>query len=292
MVKQGIKNYFVCLKYFFTPLGTMFLGIMLGVSAFLPAFTGAVNELFEGIGKLSQSVNLDFGTLCENLWGSVTSLNWANPAESFQKLFSAEWVNGALTEALTTILGTDFETFKMQIEELVSQFSANFISCVSLFLAFWILGFFAGYSITKLQIRIMLARRTLWKIVLYNFLNSFLSTVLVVLCMIVFVIWKWSIVISLIISLFLVSFAALVEAYLLHGYKKIRFNEVVNFKSAGLHIITNFIIFAISIALTLIAVAFNAVMGLFVGLTLIEIALIVAGLNAESYVKTLAENQK
>ncbi len=32
MIKQGIKNYFKSLKYFFTPLGTMFLGMMLGFS--------------------------------------------------------------------------------------------------------------------------------------------------------------------------------------------------------------------------------------------------------------------
>ncbi len=52
--------------------------------------------------------------------------------------------------------------------------------------------------------------------------------------------------------------------------------------------LTNAIIFLISIVFTIAAIAVNSLMGLFVGLSLTIIAFIVISLNAESYVLSVA----
>ena len=49
MIKQGLKNYFKSLRHFFTPLGTMFLGIMLGLSVAAADTVTAASALTEGI---------------------------------------------------------------------------------------------------------------------------------------------------------------------------------------------------------------------------------------------------
>ena len=83
---------------------------------------------------------------------------------------------------------------------------------------------------------------------------------------------------------------ALIEAYAVHGYKKIGWKKVINAKNAALLLATNLIIFILAWVATVITVLItNGAVGLFVGFALFEIALIVISMNAESYVKTVAD---
>lgn len=284
MLKKGIKNYFSCLKYFFTPLGTMFLGVMLGVSIFIPGVVGAVNQLGDGISQLAQNVNLDFNALWDNLWTAIRSLNWDEPVAALQTLTSSEWINEVLTQSLTAILGTDFETFKGQITQLISVFCENITANAAAFFVCWLLGFIAGMFLTRLFIRRNIAKRSLWKFLLAYLLNSLFSVMFVVATLVVYSLWAYSIIFAVILAMLLSGVIAFVQAYLLYAYKKIPFKQIVNIKNAGLHMLVNLIIFVISSSIAAIAVAINALMGVFVGLSLFVVALTVINLNAESYV--------
>lgn len=284
MLKKGIKNYFSCLKYVFTPLGTMFLGIMLGVSILVPSFTAAVNRLVADVTELSQNVNLDFTLLWNDLWTAVRSLNWNEPAVALQTLVSPEWLHDVLTQILTGVLGTDFESFKEQIAAFVGAFCDTALYGVVAFFVCWLLGFVAGMALTRLFIRRNIAKRSLWKFLLAYFLNAILSAAFAVATLIVYSLWAYSIIFAVVLALLLSGIIALVQAYLLYAYKKIPFSQIVSLKNAGLYTLANLIVFALSVCFTLIAVAINALMGLFVGLSLFVVALTVINLNAESFV--------
>ena len=75
MLKQGIKNYFTSLKFVFTPLGTMFIGMMIGFSILIPGIISAISTLAGGVNELAQSVNLDFKLLGQYLWERVRTLD-------------------------------------------------------------------------------------------------------------------------------------------------------------------------------------------------------------------------
>lgn len=290
MLKKGIKNYFSCFKYIFTPLGTMFLGIMLGVSVLIPGVIGAANQLIDDITKLSQNVNLDFTVLLNDLWTAVRNLNWNEPTAALQTLVSPEWLNDVLTQILTSVLGTDFDTFKEQIVTIIGVFGDTVAANVVVFFVCWLLGFIAGMALTRLFIRRNIAKRSLWKFLLAYCLNTLFSTMFVVATLVVFSLWKYSIIFAVILALLLSGIIALIQAYLLYACPKIPFKQIVNFKNAGLHTLANLIIFALSICITLVAVAINALMGLFVGLSLFVVALTVINLNAESFVIEQAGN--
>lgn len=291
MLKQGIKNYFKSLKYFFTPLGTMFLGMMIGFSVLIPTVFGAVKELAAGINTLSENVNLDFHELFNRLWAMVTELSWETDVENaFRTLFSTQWLNDALTEALSTILGSDFETFKAAITTLCNDFLAAIASGIFVFFAFWVQGFIVGYVITKFLIRRTIAKRSLWKKILFAFINSILTTAFLFVCAYLSMLWNAGIPLVIVMAIIFVSFFSLLEAYLMYGVKKLKFKSVVNAKNIGLYILTNLIIFAISVCFSLIAIAINKIMGLFVGLSLAVITILVVSMNSESYLKSLAEN--
>ncbi len=288
MLKNSIRNYFQSLKHFFTPLGTMFLGMMIGISILIPGIIAAATELASGIEELAEHVNLDFELLWQNLWNSVTALDWNDPLGAFQTLLSPEWIHDVLTQELSAILGTDFETFTARIAELVGMFTASVFAYIFVFFLFWVLGFIAGFILIRFLIRRSIARRSIWKFVLSTVISSVLSALLVGLCLWVYTLWQSSIYISFILILLLVGVFAFLQAYLLYGIKKVRFADVVNLKNIGLYFLSNVIIFFVSVLFTLIAVAINSLMGLFVGLSIIEIAIIVVSLNAESYVQSLA----
>ena len=84
-------------------------------------------------------------------------------------------------------------------------------------------------------------------------------------------------------------FFGLVEAFLIHGRGVVPFKKVVNLKNVGAYLITNIMIFLIALSFSLIAIIINVLLGIFVGLSLFEIAFLVISMNAESYVKGLTE---
>lgn len=284
MLKQGLTNFFKSLKYFFTPLGTMFLGIMLGMSAFVSTVVTSAQTMADNIYKLSQNVNLDFNVLLDSVWTSVLALDWNNPVEAIQTMFSAEWLNNTLTETLSALLGTDFETFKAQIVQYVNDFLQSFSTGAVVFFFMWILGFIAGYWILRFLIRRNIARRSLWKFILAYFLNSLIAVLFVLASLVVFALWKYGLIFTVIIGVVLGGVIAFVQAYLLYAHKKLKFRQIVNLKNVGMYVLANAIIYALSIVATVVAVWLNALAGIFVGLSLISVAGIVVKLNAESYV--------
>ena len=42
MIKNGLKSFFKSLKYFFTPFGTLALGVILGLSVAIPLMSAAI----------------------------------------------------------------------------------------------------------------------------------------------------------------------------------------------------------------------------------------------------------
>ncbi len=287
MEERCMKNYLIGLKYFFTPLGTMFLGMMIGFSVLLPGVTGALSALSEGLRALTARVELDLGVLFDTFWGAVRALDWNAPVDALKTMFSGDWFRASLTEALRSILGTDFETFRLQIAALLDAFTGALFSHLAAFFVLWLFGFVAGFWLVRFQIRRNIARRTLWKWLLTSLLNSVFTAAFSVVAVFCLAIWKWSIAISAFLLVVLVCVTALSEAYLVYGRGKVPFKSVVNPENTRMYALTSLLIFAISVALTLIACLVNRLMGLFVGLSLLEIAVIVVGLNAESYVMSL-----
>ena len=64
------------------------------------------------------------------------------------------------------------ETPENQLVDIVKDFGAQVTVNIAIFIFFWILGFATGFSLVKFLIRRDIARRSLFKLVLANVLNS------------------------------------------------------------------------------------------------------------------------
>lgn len=92
----------------------MFLGIMIGVSILVPGIYAAFTDLINDIKNLGSTLNLDFTILWNTLWDKILALDWNMPSEALEVLFSKDWMNQTLYEILSTLLGTDFEVFRLK----------------------------------------------------------------------------------------------------------------------------------------------------------------------------------
>ena len=96
MFLRGIKNYFINLKYFFTPLGVIFLAIVIGLSVFIPGVIDSIKTLADGVSKLTSEVSVDFSALVDEIEGAIGALSWDDPIGSLATIFDSEWLNNTI----------------------------------------------------------------------------------------------------------------------------------------------------------------------------------------------------
>ncbi|MGN0814898.1 MAG: hypothetical protein ACI4MH_06680 [Candidatus Coproplasma sp.] len=289
MIGQGVKNYFTNLKYFFTPLGTVALGLVFGLSVLIPGAIAAVGAFAEEVGNVIDGALVDVAALRDGLVSAVAALDWNSPSEAISTMFSVDW--------LTTTLRDCAGAFIIDAELHAAQLNAAALTCahrlagyVAIVVVFLYLGLVGGFLLVKWLIRRNIARRALWKYFLVVFLDSLLSSTLVAACVWLVSVWKPSALISTVIAVVVSGFVSLFEAYVVHGKGRVKFSRVVNAKNICELFATDIIIFVIAALLTGVASALtNEYVGLFIGVALMEIALVVIGLNAEAYVKSLSD---
>ena len=103
-------------------------------------------------------------------------------------------------------------------------------------------------------------------------------------------VWKPSALISSLVSILLFGFVSLLEAYIVHAWKKVDIKKIVNAKNIFTLFATDLIIFLLAGVCVLLAITLtNFIVGIVIGVVLMEIAFIVIGLNAEAYVKGVLE---
>ncbi len=287
MLKLCIINYFKSFKYIFTPLGTMFLGLLLGLSVLIPGTIVALDSLINEVKELGEGVNLDFGKLWEQLREAITALNWDNPGDAFQIMLSSEWINEVIMESLNLILGSDFSMFSEQLQRIIDTFVSSMGTLFFILIFFFIIGFIIGFILTRFFIRRNIAKRTLWKWFLSVLINAALSVGMVFGVIIFYSFWKPSAVFSALLLLIIQSVLSLIGAYYLYAYKKVKLTNVLNIKNTGFYLLGNTLILILSIIFSLIALLINGMMGAFVALAIFEILLCVMTMNAESYVQNL-----
>lgn len=284
MIKQGLRNYLNNLKYVFTPLGAIALGAVFGLSLSLPIIINSLSDLLKMIVETSQNTQIRLQDLIDGIMARIDSLDWGNPLKALDMLFDRAWLTDTISGCVESI-SVDVSQLESYISSCIDEIEAAF----KVFILFIILGFIGGYFFTKCLVRREIAKRALRKYLLVSFLDSLISATFVSLCLLILTLWKPGIIISAFLSMLLFGSIQLFEAYIVHAWKKVNIKQIISVKNIAKLYLSNVLIFIL--AATFVAVVIlitNVLVGLFVAIALLEIAFIVIGLNAESYVKSLA----
>ncbi len=288
ILRDGLLHYLHALKYFFTPIGSLAIGIALGFSQLLSGAVTAISKLAHRLTEISEFASVDLLPIRSRLTDVIGTLKWDQPIDALQTAFTTEWLKEAWEQSIATCDGLT-DPVRREIGEAVGVCAAHLTNRMYLFVLFGWLGLVVGYLITRWQIRRILARRAFWKMLMIVAVNALINATVVAFCTWMLTRSGANAAISLLVSLILWEFISLFEAYLVHGWKKVKFRKAVNFKTVGWLLLANLLIFLIALGIAgLISLMTNKMVGIFVGIATVEIAYIVSNLNAEAYVKGLA----
>ena len=291
MVWKGIKNYFINLKHYFSPMGAFALGIVLGISVLIPGTIASLQYLVSSISQVTGNVNFNFRAFLDCLAEAVGQLDWENPSDALNVVLSADWLSNTFNDCIHSLL-PEAEEYAEQIAAAVTLSIAEIVSCVIVFLFMSSLGLLGGFLLTRFLVKRTIAQKVWWK----NLLSALFDIVFTALTAAVYFwlgkLWTPSVFISGVALTLLYSVVALLKAYVIYGWKKVHIQKIVNLKNTALLILTDFLVFLIATVFVLLAFAItNAIAGIFICIPFIFIGFIVIAYNAEAYVKTSIEHQ-
>ena len=243
MIKKAVKNYFVNLKYFFTPLGTLALGLIIGLSVFLPGAKTALSDLVASIQDILSSAVIDVEHLEESLLDAVKSLDWSQPLSAVGTIFDSEWLTDTLNNSILPFV-ENAEQYAGDLMLAIETFTVAMIALVV------VAAFFVAVGFVWL-IRRDIARRSILKYLLISLVDAILAGAMIALCTWIYSLSHWLTAVAIAIGLVLSGGISLIEAYLVHGRGKVDVKAVVNAKNV-------FKLYCGDLLILLIATAFSA----------------------------------
>lgn len=287
MIKSGIKNYFANLKFFFVPIGALAVGAIIGLSVLLPGVISAVKGFANEITGILKETSIDFNVVGDFILKSVKELDWDKPLTSLKTMLGRDWLTSLFNGCLD-LIASDLQPYAQQIEVAVNGTVGTVKSLLGVFIFFSLLGLVGGYFLTGYLVRRSSARRNLRKFILAILIDAVITSGILLACVWLFALWKPSIAITSLASLFVYSMTSLLSAYLVYGVKKVRRADVLNVKNILKLSLTNFIIYYLAVVtVALLCLIINVFSGILIGFSFVEIAFLVISVNADSYVSGL-----
>ena len=127
MIKQGIINFFKNLKYFFTPLGTLALGFIFGLSVLIPGMITSFSTLADSIQKILSDTTIDFTVFKDSAISAVQALDWNNPLEAIRTMLSNDWLMQTLNACVSSFVEST-EVYTTQFSAVISTFTNELVS--------------------------------------------------------------------------------------------------------------------------------------------------------------------
>ncbi len=288
MILNGLKNYFINLKHFFTPIGTLAVGMFIGLSILIPGAFAVVVALIGRLAETAGEANVDFEAVKNYIVDAVNALDWSDPIASLKIMLTREWLTGVVNGCLD-IVASGLKPFEDAVNAAVNDAVFTITALIVTFFLLCIIGLIGGYWLTRFLVRRTMAKRTFKKFMFALFVDSFVTAALIALSAWLLTVWAPSVFITSIMSFLIFGAISLVSAYCVHGRNVVELKTVLNIVNVLKLLLVNTIIFVVSLALFILtAVLTNPIAGALIGFSFVEIAFIVMSLNAESYVLNLA----
>jgi len=292
MVWLGYKNYFKNFKYFFIPLGALFLGIVVGSSIMIPMIWGAVKTFVTGVAKTLGDYAYDWDAVGDTLIAALKKLDWANPQNILNEVSTSDYWSSLLRECASAACG-DTSAAEEQMRALTDQAMGTIAGGMAIFGFFTCVGGFVGYFMTRSLIRSGMAKRSVLQSILATIINTIINVTVLAAGTILIMKSKQYAVLSVILVVLVYGAVAFLEAYFVHGLGKVSFFKVMNIKNFFLLALLNTTEVALFMGIfTLLKTYTNIVIAICVGFSAAIITIISAQLNAEAYVKDLVEHHR
>ncbi len=287
MIKLGLKNYYKSYRYFFVPLGAVALGVVVALSVMIPLMGSAIRDFVRGVGKIMGDHPLDWGAVKDTLGAAFRDLDWSHPQQVMDQVFTKGYWTSLLQSCATAALG-DTSAWRAEIDALASSTLSKLTGALIVGAVFVVIGVFLAFFVTRRLIRHDIAKGKWWKILLLSFADAIINAF--ILGFGAWLVLKAKVFWLLAIFLVIVIYAAIsfLEAYLVHGHKKVPVKQVLHFKNFFNLILLTAIEIAIMVGLVaVVRLISNVMVASFVGFSIFIITQSCIALNSEAFVKEL-----
>ena len=291
MVGTCVKNFFKSLLFYFIPLGVMAFFVVLYLASAIPSSINLVKDTFQQIATKVAAQTYD--------WNQVSSILLSKGMEIYSDPTMLASLLGDSSQLVNLLKDTAMEAFGIEslteevvalLQNLVYELAFKLIGLVIIV----ILGVFFGFVFLEVVLRRFLTNVNMFKAILISLLNGIIGIGIFILLGYLNIqnlqVAMWIILVVAILAALLLS---LVEAYLFYGIKKVRFLQVLNFKTIFTLLLGNVICIALCVGICLACSLIPSVFTrFFVMIPFMMLTLCVIELNAGAYVSKLVGENK
>ena len=290
MIKLGLKNYFKSYRLFFIPIGALSLGIVIGLSVMIPMLWSAVKDFVSGVADVIGNVSFHWEDVGDTMLSSFNALPWTDPHAVADEVFNSAYWGDLLRECAAAALG-DITSVEQEMVALAETAMATITGGAILFVFFTAIGAYVGYFVTRSMIRAGVAKRTFLKSIIAGVLSTVINLTIIAGGAVLIVKSEQYAILSFLLTVLVYGVAAFLEAYFVHGFNKVPFKKVMQIQNFFLLTLLNTIEVALMVAvLALLGALTNTVITVYAGFSVMIITISCLQLNAEAYVKSLADN--
>lgn len=282
-------------------MGVFAAFLIIGFFVLINGCTNSITSMLNELTPIFGGTQCDWGAATNALLKNIMSLDWAtNPMSTFSSLFNPEFLSKTLTDVAVAAFHSEAitEQVKTIIMSYVLQMGIYFI----LFIVLAIIGLVACFIITRMIIRheVSSVGGNVARFILRLILDIIVFGGLVVLLVYLSFNYKelplWELILIIIGGLIAYALLTLLKSYLVFGTKKhmrVPFTKVVNPWKALLLYVADIIPIVLAAGVIVLLYFFaNTIMAIIFGIPLAALALIDMDVNADSYVKELADKNK
>lgn len=264
MFKVCLKNYLHGLRYVFTVIGTIFIGIILGISVMTSTISGSVITMIDEV-KVSTE-NTDF---------------------TLSPVSESDSVLVGISEVIGNYLGYAESLFQSAVDMI-----AGFIDAIIYFLIFLLSGILLGYFLVDIFMLRDVEKKGIFKVILMSVFHTALILLFVGLIVLLVKLLGAYAFLGLILFPFFHSAFMLLSAFILSGYGKVKLSQVMKPGNIFIMALANLLEFVISFVIALLVgfISQSAVLFVVVFISLTVVTVAVLSSNAGAYVVSLKDS--
>jgi len=289
MIKQNLKMFFKNIAYVFVPMGIIYLFLILILFTFAQFFLNKTASTINSIGTLiDQTISFNQTELTDYMKNAFGQINFENDFGTVLKeVFDTEWITKTINGFLKIITDSSTE-FTDEVNKQINDYALALQNRLIYSLVCFALSAYLAVFVTRFILRKTNYKRSIFKAILASIINATLIAFILSITTYLVALWKFSLIFSSLIHVIVISYTSLLLSWLVLGYKKISFKEVVNFKNTFYQILSEIIMMAIAIVFVgLVNVIFNSLLAFLVALPILIYIASLIGIIFDSYVYSL-----
>lgn len=292
MIKTSLKNFFGSMLYIFVPMGIVYLFVLLALFGFALSAVGSATAMLGDLSDLvSSTVSQSEISVSEFIVYAGEKLTWdGNIFNYIGQIIDTQWVQTTVKEFFE-LLGSSSDVFTANFTEIVMDFVSSLKAQIAVVIVCCYLGLVFANFATGFVVRRKNARRGIKRWIVANTLIPFVESLVLggAFALAAEIRYYALLVFAVIVTAY--AFLALLSSWILYGNKIVAFKEVVNGRNLLEYLASVAIISLLVVAAFFLVMFINFILAVLIVVPVILYALNIVKVNADSYVKSLAEGR-